>query len=167
MRQYSRDLRERALRQVDAGRPVGAVAQLFGVHRTTLLRWRQRRALGELAPRPRPGQPPQIGPAQRPLLLAQVAARPDAALAQHCAPPAPGGPAPGGRAGRARRGGGGGNGHRGQRGDDVPGAPPARLAAQTKTLTASERDGDVRAAWREEAAALDPADLLFLDETST
>ncbi len=36
MKQY---LRERALRQVDAGRLVGEVAQLFGVHRTTLLRW--------------------------------------------------------------------------------------------------------------------------------
>ena len=85
MKQYSRDLRERALRQLDAGRPVGEVAQLFGVHRTTLLRWRQRRELGELAPRARPGQPPKIGPAQLPLLLAQVTARPDATLAEHCA----------------------------------------------------------------------------------
>jgi transposase len=84
MKQYSRDLRERALRQVDAGRPVGEVAQLFGVHRTTLLRWRQRRDLGELAPRPRPGQSPKIGPAQQPLLLAQVTAHPDATLAEHC-----------------------------------------------------------------------------------
>jgi len=85
MKQYSRDLRERALRQVDAGRPVGEVAQLFGVHRTTLLRWRQRRDLGERAPRPRPGQSPRIGPAQRPALLAQVTAHPDATLAEHCA----------------------------------------------------------------------------------
>lgn len=85
MKQYSRDLRERALRQVDAGRPVGEVAQFFGVHRTTLLRWRQRRDLGEVAPRPRPGQSPRIGPAQQPLLLAQVTARPDATLAEHCA----------------------------------------------------------------------------------
>lgn len=85
MKQYSRDLRERALRQVDAGRPVGEVASLFGVHRTTLVRWRQRRDLGEVAPRPRPGQSPKIGPAQQPLLLAQVAVRPDATLAEHCA----------------------------------------------------------------------------------
>jgi len=84
MKQYSRDLRERALRQLDAGRPVGEVAALFGVHRTTLLRWRQRRDLGEVAPRPRPGQPPRTGPAQQPALLAQVAARPDATLAEHC-----------------------------------------------------------------------------------
>ncbi len=43
MKQYSSDLRERALRQVDAGRPAGEVATLFGVHRTTLLRWRWQR----------------------------------------------------------------------------------------------------------------------------
>jgi transposase len=49
----------------------------------------------------------------------------------------------------------------------VPCAAPPRLAAQKKTLSASERDEAARAAWREEAAALDPADLLFLDETST
>lgn len=85
MKQYSRDLRERALRQVDAGRPVGEVAALFGVHRTTLLRWRQRRELGEVAPRSRPGRTPAIGRAQQPALLAQVAARPDATLAEHCA----------------------------------------------------------------------------------
>jgi len=85
MKQYSRDLRERALRQVDAGRPVGEVAQLFGVHRTTLLRWRQRRELGELAPRPRPGRTPKIGRAQQPRLVAQVQAAPDATLLEHCA----------------------------------------------------------------------------------
>jgi transposase len=34
-------------------------------------------------------------------------------------------------------------------------------------VTAAERDEDARAAWREEAAGLDPAELLFLDETST
>jgi transposase len=85
MQQYSRDLRERALRQVDAGRPVGEVAQLFGVHRTTLLRWRQRRELGEVAPRARPGRTPKIGRAQQPLLRTQVAEQPDATVAEHCA----------------------------------------------------------------------------------
>lgn len=83
MKQYSGDLRERALRQVDAGRPVGEVADLFGVHRTTLLRWRRRRDRGELGPRPRPGRTPKIGRAQQPALLAQVRAMPDATLAEH------------------------------------------------------------------------------------
>jgi transposase len=84
MQQYSRDFRERALRQLDAGRPVGEVADLFGVHRTTLLRWRQRRAQGQLAPRSRPGRTPRIGPLQQPTLLAQVRAHPDATLGEHC-----------------------------------------------------------------------------------
>src|SRR5215831_10687235 len=67
MKQYSRDLRERALRQVDAGRAVGEVAARFGVHRATLLRWRQRRALGEAGPRPRPGRAPPV-PVRRVLI---------------------------------------------------------------------------------------------------
>jgi transposase len=49
----------------------------------------------------------------------------------------------------------------------VPRPASPRLAAHKKTLSASERDEAARAVWREEAAALDPADLLFLDETST
>ena len=85
MKQYSGGLRERALRQVDAGRPVGEVAALFGVHRATLVRWRRRAAAGELAPRPRPGRTPAIGRAQHPALAAQAAARPDATLVEHCA----------------------------------------------------------------------------------
>ena len=85
MKQYSRDLRERALRQLDAGRPVGEVAVIFGVHRTTLLRWRWQRAQGIVAPLPRPGRPPAIDHAAQPVLLAQVRAIPDATLAEHCA----------------------------------------------------------------------------------
>jgi len=41
------------------------------------------------------------------------------------------------------------------------------VAAQKKSLHASERDEAARAAWRAEAAALDPASVVFLDETST
>jgi len=41
------------------------------------------------------------------------------------------------------------------------------LAAQKKSLIAAERDEAARTAWRDEAAALDPADLIFVDETST
>lgn len=51
--------------------------------------------------------------------------------------------------------------------DDVAGAGQARLAAQKKTVVASERDEAGRAAWRDEAAALVAADLVFVDETST
>ncbi len=49
----------------------------------------------------------------------------------------------------------------------MPRPAQGALDAQKKTLSASERDEAARAAWREAAAALEPADLLFLDETCT
>ncbi len=54
-----------------------------------------------------------------------------------------------------------------QPGDDVAGAAAGRLAAQKKSLIAAERDEAARAAWRVEASTLNPADLVFVDETST
>jgi transposase len=62
----------------------------------------------------------------------------------------------------------GGN-HRGDRqpSDDVAGAAAGRVAAQKKSLIAAERDEVARTAWREEATTLNPADLVFVDETST
>jgi transposase len=59
--------------------------------------------------------------------------------------------------------------HRGaaQPGDDVAGVAASRVAAQKKSLIAAERDESARTTWRDEAAALDPADLIFIDETST
>ena len=59
--------------------------------------------------------------------------------------------------------------HRGTRepGDDVAGPAAGRVAAQKKSLIAAERDEAARTAWRDEAAALTPADLVFVDETST
>ena len=41
------------------------------------------------------------------------------------------------------------------------------MAAQKKSLIATERDEAVRAAWREAVSTLNPADLVFVDETST
>jgi transposase len=49
----------------------------------------------------------------------------------------------------------------------VPAAQTARLAAQKKTLIASEQDAQARAVWRELITELAADDLLFLDETST
>lgn len=59
--------------------------------------------------------------------------------------------------------------HRGaaQPGDDVAGAAASRVAAQKKSLIAVERDEAARTAWRDAVAALDPAALIFVDETST
>jgi transposase len=86
MKQYSVDLRERLLRAIDAGLAVAEAARLFGVGESTIRRWRrQRLATGDLAPKPRPGRSPRVGPEQRPALEAQVRAAPDATLAEHCA----------------------------------------------------------------------------------
>jgi transposase len=82
-RPRSRDLRDQALRQLDAGRPVAEVAALFGVHRSTLARWRQDRAAGLDGPRLRRPRPAKIGAADRPRLVAQVQAHPDATLREH------------------------------------------------------------------------------------
>lgn len=84
MKQYSADLRERLVGAVDAGlRPTQAV-EFFGVTARTLSRWRrQRRLAGSTAPRLRPGRTPKIGPERHPALRAQVAAFPDATLAEH------------------------------------------------------------------------------------
>jgi transposase len=49
----------------------------------------------------------------------------------------------------------------------VPAAAQAGVPAQKKRLVAAERDEAARAAWRDEAEALAPADLVFVDETST
>lgn len=54
-----------------------------------------------------------------------------------------------------------------QPGDHVAGTATRGLATQKKSLIAAERDEAARTAWRAEAATLDPADLIFVDETST
>jgi transposase len=86
VKQYSVDLRERLLRAIDAGLGIGEAARLFGVGESTIRRWRRRLAArGDLAPAPRPGRRPRIGPALAPALEAQARALPDATLAEHCA----------------------------------------------------------------------------------
>jgi transposase len=49
----------------------------------------------------------------------------------------------------------------------VAGHPAPGLDAQKKTLAASERDEEARAAWRAAAAQLDPQQLVFVDESGT
>ena len=82
----SRDVRERALAAVDAGRSVADVAAGVRTDPSTVRRWRrQRDRTGSGAPRPRSGRPRLVRDADGAALLAQVAAMPDATLADHCA----------------------------------------------------------------------------------
>jgi transposase len=84
MKAYSRDLRERILVAVDAGEPRHRIAARFDVSRSTVTRpVRLRRQTGDVAPRPRPGQPARLGAALDAGLLPQLQARPDATLAEH------------------------------------------------------------------------------------
>lgn len=81
----SDDVRERALAAIDEGRPVADVAAFYRNDPSTIRRWiRQRRATGSARARPRSGRPRKIPPAQEAALVAQVAAHPDATLAEHC-----------------------------------------------------------------------------------
>jgi transposase len=80
------DLRERVVGAVAGGMAQKVAARTFGVGRATVRRWldRQQRT-GGLAPSPRPGAAPAIGAADAAALRDQVAAAPDATLAEHCA----------------------------------------------------------------------------------
>ena len=85
MKAYSMDLRQRIVAAVDAGTPRAEVARTFRVSLATLKRYlKQRRETGTLAPRTSPGRPAEIPPVQHAALRAQLAAHPDATLAQHC-----------------------------------------------------------------------------------
>ena len=85
MKAYSLDLRTRAVQAVAAGQSYLDVARRFEIARSTVQRWvAQQAATGSVAPKPIPGRPRAIGPADEPALVAQVAAQPAATLAEHC-----------------------------------------------------------------------------------
>ena len=133
MKQYSADLRERLLGAIDAGLPQIEAARLFGVSVSSIKRWRtQQRQTGSLVARRRTGRRRRVRPDQEAALLAQVAATPDALCGL----------------GRDHR-------RAPQHRHHVahPGAPGP--AAEKKSLIATERDEDARAAWRADAAELD------------
>lgn len=82
----SDDVRERALAAVEDGHQLGDVATMFRVDPSTLRRWRRRQRLtGSCHTLPRSGRPRRIGVADESALRDQVAAAPDATLAEHCA----------------------------------------------------------------------------------
>jgi transposase len=85
-RAYSRDLRERLLQALASGLPAVEVAQRTSVSVSSLHRWQGKAAAGQsLEPGRSPGGPRKIGSEAEPALHAQVAAHPDATLAEHCA----------------------------------------------------------------------------------
>jgi len=80
----SDDVRERALAAVDAGHRVADVAAFFQNDPSTIYRWiRQRTRTGSGLARPRPGRARVLGAEQEPALRTQLAAHPDATLAEH------------------------------------------------------------------------------------
>ena len=85
-RGYSRDLRERLLRARASGLSAAEITRTTGVSTRSLQRWAKRQAAGgSLTPGAAPGPAPKIGPDVDAMLRAQVAAHPDATLAEHCA----------------------------------------------------------------------------------
>jgi transposase len=85
MKAYSVDLRERVLAALDRGMPRSQVVITFQVSLASLKRWlAARRTTGDFAPQPPSGGfEPTITSEQHHQLCAQVAAFPDATLAEH------------------------------------------------------------------------------------
>lgn len=77
------DLREQALTALDTGMTQAQVCQVFGVHRSSLHRWRVRQQEGSLADKVACGGPRKISVEQESLLVAQLQAHPDATLDEH------------------------------------------------------------------------------------
>ncbi len=86
MRAYSTDLKERLVRAVADGLPLREAARRFRVAVTTVKRAVvQQRETGSLARKPIPGRPRAISREQGAILLARLAAAPDATIEEHCA----------------------------------------------------------------------------------
>ena len=85
-RGYSRDLRERLLQAWASGLSAAEIARTTGVSPSSLRRWKQKQTAGaSLDPGTAPGGPRKSPADDEPALRAQVAATPDATLAEHCA----------------------------------------------------------------------------------
>src|SRR3954454_12553805 len=151
-RAYSTDLRERALAACEAGEGrQSEIARRYRVGERTLSAWlRTARGEGRRGARPPRRRRPAGGRRGR-----------DAGRS--------GGGAERRDARRVRRPAGRAHGRAAQRLGPVPGAEGARPGAEEKTVKAAERDredvAEARAAWRAELAGVDPARLVFIDET--
>lgn len=86
MKQYSNDLRERVCQARNAGVSRIEIVRILRVSPSSVSRWNNlQESHGAVAPKPRPGRTPKIGPEWFDDVRAQVAAQPDATLAMHCA----------------------------------------------------------------------------------
>ena len=85
IKQYSADFRDRLLLALGAGLARAEASRTFGVPERTIRRWQQRRETGSVVPQRRLGRRRHIGATAEPALRAQVAAHPDATLAEHYA----------------------------------------------------------------------------------
>lgn len=147
MKAYSLDLRERVVRAVDQGYQRAEIINLLGVSRATIKRYvKLRRETGQLERKPIPGRPPKKSTSLRAGLVAQLGAYPDATLEMHC-----------------------------QFWEQTSGV---RVSTTTmsrvirrlgwtrkkKTIGATERNEEARAAWREQCKDLDATKLVVIDE---
>jgi transposase len=86
MNAYPAQLRTRIVNAIEGGMAQTEVARVFAVSVRTIRRYlTQHRQTGDLTPGQSPGRSPLIGPDHAVRLHAQVAAYPDATLADHCA----------------------------------------------------------------------------------
>ena len=85
MNAYSKDLRLKVLSAIDRGIPRREVQNLFGVSRSTIKRWLNRRRLtGDVDIHKIPGRPSVKGKALRQWLPSQLKSNPDLTLKEHC-----------------------------------------------------------------------------------
>ena len=150
MKAYSLDLRERVVRAVDLGYKRADIIKLFGVSRATIKRYlKQRRETGLLSRKPIPGRPAKKGTPLQTGLVAQLESHPDATLEMHC-----------------------------QVWEQTSGVRVSTSmmsrairrvgwTRKKKTLGATERDEEARAAWREQCNDLDAKQLVVIDECGT
>ena len=79
------DMRQQALGALAEGLSRSEVCRAFGIHRSTLGRWGQRAAAGQLENRPACGGPRKIKSEQEAALVRQLEVTPDATLDEHVA----------------------------------------------------------------------------------
>ncbi len=147
MKAYSYDLRQRVLRAVDQGQPRAEIVAMFAISLATLKRYLKRqRETSDVRAKPIPGRPAKKGVALQAGLLSQLDAYPDATLAEHCQI------------------------WETTQGVQVSSATMSRAiqrlnwTRKKKTLRASEQKKEERAAWQDQAQALDASKLVFIDE---